>query len=373
MGRPGENHDIILFCYDTSVFSRRIEYYLGLRGFKYTRCTQPPRLPRPDLDALGIKYRRIPVLAIGRDIYMDTRIMIEKLESRFPCNTLSSKEPFYRGIEKIIESWVIEAGPWGKTAASIPAHAPVMRDPVWLEDRKRGSGGNITAESLKENRASALVDLNSYFYWAEHGLLADGRKYLFNTEDPTLGDVHAVWSYDWALHMAMGDSADESCEEDVINSWRFPKVNAWVDRFKQAHATAIENSGKPELTSGDDAKRRILACNFTELDGTVDLCDPLNLTKGQMIEVRPTDFGSTHADRGELVSLCSREVVISIKINDEDGHLRLHYPRAGFRITPVEGSSSMLSRWLHWLRGNLQSLLLLPRSLWPLHSSKRVV
>lgn len=103
MGRPGADHEIILFCYDMSLFSRRIEYYLGLRGFKYSRCIQPPNLPQPDLTALGINYRRIPVLAIGRDIYMDTRIMIEKLESIYPCNTLSSTEPFNRGIEKIIE------------------------------------------------------------------------------------------------------------------------------------------------------------------------------------------------------------------------------------------------------------------------------
>jgi len=45
-----------------------MDYYLGLRGLKYLQCIQPPQMPRPDLQALGINYRKIPILAIGRDI-----------------------------------------------------------------------------------------------------------------------------------------------------------------------------------------------------------------------------------------------------------------------------------------------------------------
>jgi hypothetical protein len=70
----------ILFCYDISIYSRKADYYLGLRGLKYFQCIQPPQMPRPDLQALGINYRKIPILAIGRDIYLDTRIIIETLE-----------------------------------------------------------------------------------------------------------------------------------------------------------------------------------------------------------------------------------------------------------------------------------------------------
>lgn len=41
-------------------------------------------MPRPDLTALGVGYRRIPVVAIGRDIYHDTRLVLRKLEVLFP-------------------------------------------------------------------------------------------------------------------------------------------------------------------------------------------------------------------------------------------------------------------------------------------------
>lgn len=43
-------------------------------------------LPRPELaDLLGITYRRIPVLAIGNDVYCDTSLIATALERRFPA------------------------------------------------------------------------------------------------------------------------------------------------------------------------------------------------------------------------------------------------------------------------------------------------
>ena len=47
----------------------------------------PNVLPRPMLsDLLGISYRRIPVLAIGNDVYCDTNLISSALERRFPAS-----------------------------------------------------------------------------------------------------------------------------------------------------------------------------------------------------------------------------------------------------------------------------------------------
>lgn len=44
-------------------------------------------LPRPEItDVLGVKYRRIPILAIGNDIYCDTSLIADVLERRFPTS-----------------------------------------------------------------------------------------------------------------------------------------------------------------------------------------------------------------------------------------------------------------------------------------------
>lgn len=40
--------------------------------------------PRPELVALGIPYRRVPVLAVGNDVYCDSALITDVLERRFP-------------------------------------------------------------------------------------------------------------------------------------------------------------------------------------------------------------------------------------------------------------------------------------------------
>ena len=42
-------------------------------------------IPRPEvIDLLGIGYRRIPLLAIGNDVYCDTSLIVSQLEKRIP-------------------------------------------------------------------------------------------------------------------------------------------------------------------------------------------------------------------------------------------------------------------------------------------------
>lgn len=50
---------------------------------------QVPRAPpRPELSQLlGVTYRRIPVLAIGRDLYCDSASIADAIERRFPPST----------------------------------------------------------------------------------------------------------------------------------------------------------------------------------------------------------------------------------------------------------------------------------------------
>jgi glutathione S-transferase len=44
-------------------------------------------LPRPELsERMGITYRRIPILAIGRDFYADTSLIASTLERRYPAS-----------------------------------------------------------------------------------------------------------------------------------------------------------------------------------------------------------------------------------------------------------------------------------------------
>lgn len=322
----------ILFTYDISVFGRKCDWYLILRGFNHARCIQPDRMPRPDLERLGISYRRIPVLSIGRDIYIDSRLILEKLEQRFPENRLGSTNTYEQGLESIVQSWVIDGGPFWRASGLIPPDVGVMTNKEWTDDRQECINAPFSREVQAEGRKDALSHTREHFETLEHGLLADGRHYIFATDTPKLIDVHAIWPFDWVIgkSMYMGENLDP----DVISEPHFPRVYAYVERFRQAIEDAQSKSGEPIILSSDDAIKRILESDYWEKELTVDELDPLKLRKGQMVKVFPSDYGSGHQDVGKLVSLCKREVVIETKVKDGNGHLRLHFPRHNFKIVP---------------------------------------
>jgi glutathione S-transferase len=327
---------IILFTYDISVFGRKTDWVLNLKGLESFRCIVLNRLPRPVLQQLGIQYRRIPILAIGRDIYCDTRLIIDKLEELFPENRIGSRSPFEKGLEHLFENWLVDGGPFWRTSGLIPPTAEVMHDKEWLQDRANMTGRSFDIETLKQGRPESLAHVRMYFNQMENELLADGREYLLATSEPTLADIHAIWTFDWALqekgHMF------EYLEKEVISEEQFPKTFAYVHRFRNAMATKQAQNGMPETLSAAKAVERILASDFFEPEGTIDPRDPLKLQKGQWVEIWPVESGFTHHDRGQLVSIGVKEVVISSRPNVGEGRLRLHFPRVNFRIKPVEAS-----------------------------------
>lgn len=54
--------------------------------------------PRKELEALGITYGRIPVDAVGKDVYCDSSFQLATLQSLFPTTALSrtATEDAYR-------------------------------------------------------------------------------------------------------------------------------------------------------------------------------------------------------------------------------------------------------------------------------------
>jgi len=76
---------VALFGYDASTFTLKIRLALRLKQIPYTFIPVPSMLPRPLLrNNFHLTYRKIPVLAIGREIYCDTSLIVEALEHFFP-------------------------------------------------------------------------------------------------------------------------------------------------------------------------------------------------------------------------------------------------------------------------------------------------
>ena len=98
-------------------------------------------LPRPELsDLLGVKYRRIPVLAIGNDVYCDTNLVADVLERRFPPSEgYASLFPPRVGGGKADTGFVKAAAKYWTDAAIFPIIADSLpwsrMDPKLVADR----------------------------------------------------------------------------------------------------------------------------------------------------------------------------------------------------------------------------------------------
>ena len=88
------------------------------------------------MEALGVHYRRSPVMAIGRDIYLDSRLILRKLEELFPPSNehpaLSSKET--EGMAALLNKFVVDAGVFSKAVGIMRPDRAALQDPAFVKD-----------------------------------------------------------------------------------------------------------------------------------------------------------------------------------------------------------------------------------------------
>ena len=112
---------------------------------------------------------------------------------------------------------------------------------------------------------------------------------------------------------------------------KYPKTGAWLDRYEDALQKAKDASKSNTITlSSEDALSKIFASSLGSEGEVQD--DPIGIRKGQQVEVAPIDTGFTHRDKGKLVGLDTKEVVIE-KASEKDGKpVRAHFPRWNFSV-----------------------------------------
>lgn len=128
----------------------------------------------------------------------------------------------------------------------------------------------------------------------------------------------------------------------LVSKEKYPKVFDWINRFNNAIKTAKGSAPKPTTLKGAEAIQYVIQAEFSEPEGQVDANDPLSLKKGQDVESWPTDSCFRHHDRGELVSLTSKEVVLASQSKVGGKEVRIHHPRWNFRTRAVSGEGAKL-------------------------------
>lgn len=176
----------VLFSYKTSPYAQKIHYILTAGGIPYSELTQPPVLPRPDLEDLGITYRRIPLLAVGRDVYADSAAIIDVI-----LNELGGKHKIETSkADKAYEVW------GNDTFKTVVPLLPVQAlTPQFVSDRETIFPLLAHPERLKAQQPIALADLKSRLAWVEDVYLADRKE----GAPLSLADIHIIWALRWVL------------------------------------------------------------------------------------------------------------------------------------------------------------------------------
>src|SRR5262249_12531486 len=148
-------------------------------------------------------------------------------------------------------------------------------------------------------------------------ILRDGRPFLLGTA-ASLADC-ALYNPVWFLQSRLGQGPAPAPLD------RLPKVVEWAERMK-----AFGN-GKP--TDMQAAVALEIAKAATPEAAKVDEGDPSGLKAGQKISVVPDDTGKVPVS-GTLVGLSADRVSL-IRSDARVGDVVVHFPRAGYIITPA--------------------------------------
>ncbi|KAH6899855.1 hypothetical protein B0T10DRAFT_468965 [Thelonectria olida] len=332
------NPHIVLYHYAYSPYARRVVWYLTLRGIPYSQCMQPAMMPRPDVSLLGIAYRRIPIMSIGRDVYLDTRLQLPKLEDLFPeLPRLGATDPDQVALQRLMSSFTNDSGLFGSAVQLLPTDLPFLQDPAYFRDRGDFVGRTLTAEGMHKARPEALGAFARAMDFLETSLLADGRDWVLKTQAPSLADIEAVWPFHWLAGIP------GALPEERFSPAAYPRVYAWIKRFQDAVSAARKKAGKPATISGEEAAKCILSSRYNEPERAVDEADAVviaqGLRRGDVVKVWPTDTGSSGRDVGELVGIDVGEVVFETGTGDET--VRVHAPRHGFRVVKTDAAAKL--------------------------------
>ncbi|KAL7274521.1 hypothetical protein RUND412_002583 [Rhizina undulata] len=322
---------IILYHYHFSPYAHKVSWYLNLRGIKYYQCMQPPILPRPDLASLGVSYRRIPVLAIGNEIFCDTYLIIRELEKRFPQGRLLKNEGHWAKMEEM-ESWADTLFP--ECVKCISTNLPLMRDEKFVKDRENYSGRSFRKEDMDARRPEALKEIRKAFIVMED-FLSDSRPWILGSEF-SLVDLEAVWPFEWMITMP------GALENTAITPSNFPKTFSYVSRFTSLLKSSCPDPKINPTISGSDAKEAIISCSKLAEEvieiGLTGSEDQRSINFGEEVEVAPVDSGKNHPQRGRVRGLDEERVVLEVVPTGEvkDGRtVRVVFPIRGFEIRSV--------------------------------------
>jgi glutathione S-transferase len=266
---------LILHNYAMSPFAEKMRSMLGYAQLEWQSVTTREMPPRPMLARLAGGYRKIPVAQMGADVFCDTRVIASEIAtlSNKPLLALENCSPDVQAFVKEVDLEVF-------FDCIMAGGSKRLRDKVRLAHLQRMEG------RIKHD-------------------------FLFATE-PCHGDFSAYHSL-WFIR--------DLGERSFIND--YPNTIAWMDRMKAfGHGKRIEISAEAALAQARSAQPRAVPDELRQ-DSLI----------GRTVSIAPSDYGRD-ATTGTLVGSGPHRWILARESGDL-GTVHVHFPRAGFTLSPV--------------------------------------
>jgi len=299
---------IILHHYASSPFSEKVRVALGIKGLAWRAVEQPVIMPKPDLIPLTGGYRKIPVMQIGANVYCDTQIILRELERRHPTPSIF---PVKNGLAYAIGFWSDRLFFMPSVGVVFGAIGHLVPE-EFKQDRAKMSGSTFSTEAMQAAAPFARDQWRAHADFVAE-TLEDGRDFMGGPK-PGAADIHAYMNF-WWIKAAVPHIAGELLTE-------FPKIEAWAARV------AALGHGKP--TPMEPKEALAIAKAATPTAQRAD--DPHGLKAGTKVTVAADDYGRD-AIAGEVIFSNAHEIAI-LRQDAELGDIAVHFPRAGFTVTP---------------------------------------
>ena len=135
-------------------------------------------------------------MAIGRDVYIDSRAITRRLDELFPPSAqhpgLSSPET--AGLAALLNKFVVDTGGvFVRAVQMIPSSFGLMQDEAFIKDRAGFFGGKSSMADTLAQRPDAIVHMRQAFELLE-SLLQDGREWIAGTKEPSIADLEGMKS-----------------------------------------------------------------------------------------------------------------------------------------------------------------------------------
>jgi len=298
--------EIIFHNYALSPFSEKIRKVFAHKNIGYRSVDQPMWMPKPNLTPLTGGFRRIPVLQIGADVYCDTSLMCRKLEELCPEPTLYPRSQ--AATAETMACWADRMMFFGVCAPLVFGAISELLPPELIEDRKRMRPDLDPAE-LKKAAPQLGAALRAYLGWLERGL--EQTRFV-------AGDEFSV--ADAAVYHCLWFVRNDPASAEKIAA--LPKLSTWI--------AGLDATGDGNAVETDPADALEVARNSEPAPTTGESVD---LAPGTKVGICSDDLTSDVIE-GEISSCGEQEVVI-VRRDDDLGEVAVHFPRAGYYITPM--------------------------------------